>query len=49
MDLDKKEEKMTSIYNTAIIAAEIILKNIGDALWNGRMLLKTDDFLEEGK
>lgn len=49
MDLDKKEEKMTSIYNTAIIAAEIILKNIGDAPWNSRMLLKTDDFLEDSK
>ena len=49
MDLDKKEENEISIYNTAIMAAEKILKKIGDASWNSRMLLKTDAFLGDDK
>lgn len=47
MNLEKKEEKIPSIYETTIIAAEKILKMIGETSWNTKMLLKSDAFLED--
>ncbi len=49
MDVHKNEERYLSIYDTAMIAAEKILKNIGETPWNDRMLLKSDAFLEDEK
>lgn len=49
MDAKINKEKKLSIYNTAIIAAEKILKTIGETPWNARMLLKSDAFLEDEK
>lgn len=48
MNLAIKEE-MPSIFQTAVLAAEKILKKIGDTPWNEKMLLKSDDFLENEK
>lgn len=49
MDAKINKEKKLSIYNTAIIAAEKILKTIGETPWNARMLLKSDAFLKDEK
>lgn len=58
MGLDKREEKEIpndkknndgNIYSVSLMAAEIILKKIGNEPWNGRMLLKSDAFLKDGK
>lgn len=49
MELERSEDKIPSIFQTAIYAAENILKRIGDTPWNQRLMLKSDDFLKEEK
>lgn len=49
MEPEKNQNETLSIYQTAILGAEEILKKIGDVSWNEKLLLKNDAFLGNDK
>ena len=49
MDLERRQEKVSSIYQVAISGAEEILRRTSSQPWNENILLKNDDFLQNKK
>lgn len=49
MEPEKNQKETLSIYQTAILGAEEILKKIEDVSWNEKLLLKNDTFLGNDK